>query len=205
MANAPAQVGPGQGARTDIQHSDDVRKLSNTGGNSSDYLASRIKRDRPDIAEAVERDQLKWSKSMAGRMLAIARNDRLAEVDPGLLPPSWSILFALTSKAIAGDAAPSLALAGACRAPRPARRYRRSYPQTSRPSERCRHASSLGPRVYVSPNERSTEWNASARVMQPQQVLKSTTPSGEAPRARMRPATSVTVTDLKPSGGSCRS
>jgi hypothetical protein len=107
MANAPAQVGPGQGARTDIQHSDDVRKLSNTGGNSSDYLASRIKRDRPDIAEAVERDQLKWSKSMAGRMLAIARNDRLAEVDPGLLPPSWSILFALTSKAIAGDAAPS--------------------------------------------------------------------------------------------------
>ncbi len=53
MAKAPAVVGPGRGARTDIQPSGDAKRLSSQGTTAS-YLAARIKRDRSDIAEAVE-------------------------------------------------------------------------------------------------------------------------------------------------------
>lgn len=53
MMAAPAEVGPGQGHRSDLKPRDDVTKSDR--GNSADYLAARLKRDHPDIAERVER------------------------------------------------------------------------------------------------------------------------------------------------------
>lgn len=77
MRQAPAEVGPGQGARTD-KHPDVIRKSeANKGGTGKHYLAARIKRDRPDIAERVE----------AGEFRSI----RAAAIEAGIVrPPSPS-------------------------------------------------------------------------------------------------------------------
>jgi len=61
MAAAPAEVGPGQGARTDLKPRSDTTKL----GRNVDYLAARIKRDHPNIAAAVERGEYKSMRAAA--------------------------------------------------------------------------------------------------------------------------------------------
>jgi hypothetical protein len=42
------------------------------------------------------RDELKWSKQTGYRLLDIARDDKINEVTPGLLPACWTILHSLT-------------------------------------------------------------------------------------------------------------
>jgi hypothetical protein len=58
-----ASVGPGQGYRTDIRPLDNVKKSD--GGNSADYLAARVKRDRPDIAVRVEAGEFRSMRAAA--------------------------------------------------------------------------------------------------------------------------------------------
>ena len=54
--NAPSEVGPGRGARTDrMEHRSDTTKSI---GRGTTYLAARIKRDAPEIAAAVERGEV---------------------------------------------------------------------------------------------------------------------------------------------------
>ena len=66
-----AVPGPGQGYRSDLEPLDNIKKSE--GGTGAAYLAARIKRDRPDIAEAVERGE---SRSM-----------RAAAIDAGIVKP----------------------------------------------------------------------------------------------------------------------
>lgn len=47
--SVPDEIGPGQGFRSDLKPRDDVTKLER--GNSTDYLAARLKRDRPELLE----------------------------------------------------------------------------------------------------------------------------------------------------------
>jgi len=75
MARAdPERDLPGQGTRTDLEHPDNIRKLSlsNAGGTSASCLAARIKRDHPDIAAVVERGEhpsMRKAAIAAGRRL----------------------------------------------------------------------------------------------------------------------------------------
>ena len=56
LKEAPSEVGPGQGKRTD-RLLDNIKKSvpSDKGGTSAEYLASRLKRDAPEIAKQLER------------------------------------------------------------------------------------------------------------------------------------------------------
>lgn len=82
MGRSTGVVGPGQGARTDLKPSDSVKKLSEQGGNSVDYLAARIKRDRPDIAEAVERGE-EPTRAALKREIGAARSGGLSRARYG--------------------------------------------------------------------------------------------------------------------------
>ena len=66
-----AVPGPGQGYRSDLEPLDNIKKSE--GGTGAAYLAARIKRDRPDIAEAVERGEY--------------RSMRAAAIDAGIVKP----------------------------------------------------------------------------------------------------------------------
>ena len=57
-AEAPDEIGPGQGARADIADAF-VNRTKLKQGTSGDYLATRLKRDFPDIAAAVGRGEFK--------------------------------------------------------------------------------------------------------------------------------------------------
>lgn len=63
MRSAPDQVGPGQGARTDIKPRDNVTKSDR--GNQASYLASRLKRDHPEIAARVEAGEFRSIRAAA--------------------------------------------------------------------------------------------------------------------------------------------
>jgi hypothetical protein len=64
-AEAPDEISPGQGARTDI--ADELRSIRTKlkQGTSVDYLATRLKRDFPDIAAAVGRGEFKSIRQAA--------------------------------------------------------------------------------------------------------------------------------------------
>src|SRR5215217_5374880 len=50
----------------------------------------------PPMFQKMVREDLKWSKMTASRLLAIARDDKLAGVTHALLPSSWATLHELT-------------------------------------------------------------------------------------------------------------
>jgi hypothetical protein len=65
VRNAPAEVGPGQGKRTDLDKGlrDNITKLQR--GTQATYLAARLKRDRPDLAAKVVSGEIKSIRAAA--------------------------------------------------------------------------------------------------------------------------------------------
>jgi len=63
LAAAPKEVGPGQGTRTDMELPSIRRKLKE--GTGRDYLAARINRDHPEIAERVKAGEFRSIRAAA--------------------------------------------------------------------------------------------------------------------------------------------
>jgi hypothetical protein len=61
VAAAPEMIG--QGTRSDLELPDNVMKFQY--GNSSSYLAARIKKDRPDIVERIEAGEFRSIRAAA--------------------------------------------------------------------------------------------------------------------------------------------
>ncbi len=59
----PAEVGPGQGARTDLQPRDNITKSDR--GTDPSYLVRRLKRDHHDIAERLVRGEFRSVRQAA--------------------------------------------------------------------------------------------------------------------------------------------
>jgi hypothetical protein len=64
VKEAPNEVGPGQGKRTDKVLGDTKRSVSSQG-TTAPYLTARLKRDAPDIADCLERGEFKSVRAAA--------------------------------------------------------------------------------------------------------------------------------------------
>jgi len=64
LAAAPKEVGPGQGTRTDKKPRYIITKLKGRG-DRVDYLAARINRDHPEIAERVKAGEFRSIRAAA--------------------------------------------------------------------------------------------------------------------------------------------
>ena len=65
VKEAPSEVGPGQGKRTDLDEPSAIGTKLKHGSNSATYLTSRLKRDAPDIAKRLEKGEFKSVRKAA--------------------------------------------------------------------------------------------------------------------------------------------
>ena len=65
VKEAPSEVGPGQGKRTDLNEPSVINTKLQRGSTNATYLTSRLKRDAPEIATRLERGEFKSVRAAA--------------------------------------------------------------------------------------------------------------------------------------------
>ncbi len=65
VKEAPSEVGPGQGKRTDLNEPSVINTKLQRGSTNATYLTSRLKRDAPAIAARLERGEFRSVRAAA--------------------------------------------------------------------------------------------------------------------------------------------